>query len=291
MSCVATLIGSIETVLTDTHIAALETLLPPARKAVLAPQEAFDFFYDSDAASVRAALEPWAISNTLDVIVQGTANRRKKALLADMESTIIQQEMLDELAVHAGKEAEVKEITRRAMNGELDFHAALAERLAMLKGTPKTLIDELGGKITYMSGASELVGTMRAHGAECVLVSGGFTCYTEPVKQKLGFHHHFGNTLHIENNAVAGIVVEPVLDKSSKLKTLEETAARLAIPAALIVAVGDGANDVPMLKAAGLGVAFHGKPAVQQQVEHNIRFAGLRALLWAQGYTADDLRA
>lgn len=291
MKYVATVIGSLHMPLNDALIAEAATLTGDATPDTLAHAEAVDFRFDAPSATaIGDALDLWAISKNIDVIVQPAANRRKKALLADMESTLIHQEMLDELAGYVGLTDKIKEITQRAMNGELDFRAALAARLELLRGIKTEVIDELLARMTYMEGARDLVATMRGHGAECVLVSGGFTCFTNVVAEHLGFHHNFGNVLGVENGALTGRVVEPVLDKTSKLEALQATAQRLGIAAADICAVGDGANDVPMLKAAGLGIAFHGKPAVQGMVAHNVRFAGLRALLWAQGYRAVDIK-
>lgn len=291
MQYVATVIGSLHTPLTDALIREAAALIGNATPDTLAHAEAVDFQFDaSSVTAIRDSLDLWAVSKNIDVILQPAEGRRKKALLADMESTLIHQEMLDELAGYVGLTDKIKEITQRAMNGELDFRAALAARLELLRGIKVSVIDELLARMTYMEGARDLVATMRAHGAECVLVSGGFTCFTSVVADHLGFHQNFGNVLGVENGALTGQIVEPVLDKNSKLEALQATAQRLGIAPDAICAVGDGANDVPMLKAAGLGIAFHGKPAVQGMVSHNVRFAGLRALLWAQGYHAVDIK-
>jgi phosphoserine phosphatase len=290
MRLVATLIGSSSQPLRGGHVEAAMHLggskSPPEW---LSENEACDIFVDGDSAALREKLEGWAIGEKLDVIVQPLPGRRKKTLLADMESTVIHQEMLDELAAYVGKEAEVKEITRRSMNGELDFRAALKERLGLLKGLPSSVVDELKKRITYMDGAAELVATMRAKNNECILVSGGFTCFIEPVATALGFHSFHGNVLEVKDGKLTGEIAEPVLDKNSKRAILTATIDRLQLAATDIIAVGDGANDIPMLEAAGLGIAFHGKPNVQKAATHNIRFASLRALLWAQGYTRDAI--
>ncbi len=278
---VATLIAPI---LSSASIKQAIQIAPPLQQNWLSPNEACDLFYDT-----VPNLAAWALENKIDCIIQPAENRRKKALLADMESTIIEQEMLDELAAFAGVQEKVKDITRRSMNGELDFRAALAERLQLLKGVPSNAIDQLIAKITLIPGARELIATMRKNGATTVLVSGGFTCFTGHVAKLLGFHENHGNTLHIANTVLSGQMVEPVLDKSSKLATLNATAQKLGIAPADICAVGDGANDIPMLMAAGLGVAYHGKPAVQQRAKHNIRFSDLRALLFAQGYSKNEI--
>lgn len=284
MITVATLIAADTRPLTQADVeVARKRLNVESQVKWLSAGRACDMVLEGDSAPIQAQLEPWAIANQLDVLVQPAATRAKKALLADMESTIIHQEMLDELAAHAGIEEQVKEITRRAMNGELDFKAALAERLRLLKGVSETVVNELKNKITIMEGARALVSVMRQRGVPCVLVSGGFTCFIEPVATALGFTDYFGNVLEITNGAISGAVVEPVLTRDSKRAILAQTAQNLGILESDILAAGDGANDVPMLQAAGLGVAYHGKPNVQKAAPHNIRFADLRALLWAQG--------
>jgi len=198
--------------------------------------------------------------------------------------------MLEELADFVGLRAKVEEITTRAMNGELDFRAALQERLLLLKGLPASILDDLCKKMTITPGAKELVATMRAHGAKCLIVSGGFTVFTSDIARQLGFDGHFGNGIAIEDGKISDAIVEPLLDKNSKRRILGETAKQMNISEADICAVGDGANDVPMLLAAGLGIAYHAKPAVQKQANFNIRFANLRALLWVQGYHSKELR-
>lgn len=265
--------------------AACQLLSAACQQKWLSAGRACDILLEGEVAQTLAVLEPWALENKLDVIVQNAEGRAKKALLADMESTIIHQEMLDELAAHAGIEAQVKEITARAMNGELDFKAALAERLRLLKGVPETVVNDLKRKITIMEGAAALVTAMRQRGVACVLVSGGFTCFIEPVAKALGFTDYFGNVLEIKDGAISGAIVEPLLTRESKRAILAQTAQNLGVAEAEILAVGDGANDIPMLQAAGLGVAYHGKPNVQKAAPHNIRFADLRALIWAQGYS------
>ncbi len=294
MQNVATLIGS-----PDKHIGELEInqfieVITNAggaviRHAWLAPLEAADVFFDGPLEQFKPQLEAIALDSGFDVVVQKVSGRRKKVLLADMESTLIREEMLEELADFVGLRAKVEEITTRAMNGELDFKAALKERLLLLKGLDAKILDELCAKATIMGGAKELVATMRANGAKCIIVSGGFKIFTQYIADKLGFDENYGNALDIKDGKITGEMLEPVLDKTSKRATLAETANKLAIPESDVCAVGDGANDVPMLLAAGLGIAYHAKPSVQKQANFNIRFANLRALLWAQGYSAKEI--
>lgn len=261
------------------------------RQQWLAPHEACDIFPDALSAETTAHIHTWAAEQKIDVIIQDTEGRRKKALCADMESTIIHEEMLEELAARVGLREKVEIITRRAMNGELDFKAALKERLALLKGLSAEVIDELIKTMTIMDGARELVATMRGHGARCVIVSGGFKAFTGAVAQQLGFDEEHGNILDIKDGALTGEMVEPVLDKTSKLSILQKTAASLGCTTKDMCAVGDGANDIPMLLEAGLGIAYHAKPAVQMEARYNLRYANLRGLLWAQGYKSHDLKS
>ena len=235
-------------------------------------------------ASAHAALG----DRPIDAVAQHAAGRRKKLLVADMESTIIENEMLDELADFFGLRAQIAAITARAMNGEIDFAAALRERIGLLKGLRTALLDEAAKRIAYTPGARALVATMRAGGAWCALVSGGFTHFTAIVRRTLGFDEDRANRLLIEGDALSGAVAEPVLGKEAKLAALQElTAARRLAPAETL-SVGDGANDLPMLHAAGLGVAFHAKPSVAAAVAANIRHGDLTALLYLQGYRRNE---
>jgi phosphoserine phosphatase len=228
----------------------------------------------------------------VDLIAQPSANRRKRLLLADMDSTMIQQECVDELAAAAGIGEQVAAITARAMNGELDFEAALTERVALLQGLPEATIAEvLARRITMMPGGATLVATMRAHGAHAALVSGGFTAFTEAVAATLGFHEHRANTLLVENGALTGAVAQPILGREAKVAALEDLTAKLGLTDADVLAIGDGANDLGMLQRAGLGVAVHAKPVVQAQAAHAVNHGDLTALLFAQGYTRAEFVA
>ncbi len=228
----------------------------------------------------------------VDLVVQPYSNLRKKMLLADMDSTMIQQECIDELAAEAGVGAHVADITARAMNGELDFEDALIERVGLLKDLPAEMIAQvIAQRITYMPGGRELVGTMKAHGAYAALVSGGFTSFTAQVSAALGFDENRANTLHIADGKLTGKVGRPILGKAAKVQALEEITTRLGITDADVLAVGDGANDLGMLSRAGTGVALHAKPAVQAQCDVRINYGDLTALLYLQGYARDEFVA
>ena len=224
----------------------------------------------------------------VDAVVVPVQNRRKKLLVADMESTMIENEMLDELAEFLGLREKISGITARSMNGEIDFPTALAERVLLLKGLPMARLAEAAQRIRYMPGAATLVATMRQSGAYCALVSGGFTFYTAMVRSKLGFDSDQANRLAEDNGALAGFVHPPILDRDAKLAALNRLSAERKITIAEVVAVGDGANDLAMLKAAGLGVAFHAKPAVAVQVKARVDHGDLTSLLYLQGYKQRD---
>jgi len=232
-------------------------------------------------ATVRESLQ----AEGVDLVCQPSGNRKKRLLLADMDSTMIQQECIDELAEEAGVGAQVKTVTARAMNGELDFETALRERVALLKGLPETVIgDVLARRISYMPGGATLVATMKANGAYAALVSGGFTNFASEVAAHLGFDSHRANTLLAENGQLTGTVADPILGRDAKVEALEQITGAKGITDADVLAVGDGANDLGMLKRAGLGVAIHAKPAVQAKADHVINFGDLTALLFIQGY-------
>ncbi len=225
----------------------------------------------------------------IDLVVQETANRRKKMLLADMDSTMIQQECIDELADVAGVGDYVKDITARAMNGELDFDDALRERVALLKGLPVSIIEQvMSERITFMPGGDVLLSTMKANGGYAALVSGGFTAFTQKVASHLGFDENHANTLEVDGDHLSGTVGMPILGKQAKVDALERITAKLGITEQDVIAVGDGANDLGMLGRAGTGVALHAKPSVAAQCTVRINHSDLRGLLYIQGYSQGD---
>ena len=235
-----------------------------------------------DMALVHAALD----GAPVDAIAVRPRGRRKGLLIADMDSTIITGETLDELAAFAGIGERIAAITARAMNGEIDFKEALRERVAMLKGLPVDALERTWARLSLTPGALELVATMRAHGALTALVSGGFTFFTGRVAARVGFEIHRANELLHDGGALLGTVAEPILDRTAKLDALRTLAAERRVQLKATLAVGDGANDLDMLLAAGLGVAFRAKPIVAAQARARVDHADLRALLFAQGYRA-----
>jgi phosphoserine phosphatase len=253
---------------------------------VLSRGEALDLTVHTapDLEAVRTALD----GAPVDAIAQRLEGRRKRLLIADMDSTIVTCETLDELADFAGLKERIAAITARAMNGELDFKAALRERVAMLKGLPIAALQQTWQRVRLTSGAQELVATMRANGAMTALVSGGFTFFTQRVAMMVGFDVHRSNVLLDDGAVLTGSVAEPILDRHAKLATLRELAVRDGLAPQVTLAVGDGANDLDMLREAGLGVAFHAKPIVAAAARARVDHADLRALLFAQGYRARE---
>jgi phosphoserine phosphatase len=234
---------------------------------------------------VRAALA----GRPIDVVVQPLAARRKTLFVADMDSTMIGQECIDELADYVGLKAHVAAITERAMRGEIAFEPALRERVALLEGLPVTVVEDVIAKrITLTPGARTLVATMQKNGGYACLVSGGFTLFTGPVAALIGFDENRGNRLLVEEGKLAGRVEEPILGREAKLSTLIELRGRLGLSAAETLAAGDGANDLAMIEAAGLGVAYHAKPTVAQAAHARIDHGDLTALIYLQGYTRAD---
>lgn len=257
----------------------------------LADGIAADLLPDSslDETMVSALLRTVVAGQPVDVVVQPQEGRRKKLLIADMDSTMIGQECIDELADAVGLKDHVSAITARAMNGEIPFEAALRERVALLKGLRTTVVEEvIRDRISLAPGGLELVATMKRNGGHTALVSGGFTCFTGPVAAMLGFHENQANVLIAENGVFAGIVQEPILGRQAKADTLMALCTRLDITPAEALAVGDGANDLSMLELAGAGIALHAKPSVAAQAKHRIDHGDLTALLYLQGYRMRD---
>jgi phosphoserine phosphatase len=288
MSQVLTLVANrAATSLTQAIIGRVCDAVTGSEPVILSPGEAADIPLAAVPAmdAVRAALDGSAI----DAIATPTDGRRKRLLIADMDSTIVTGETLDELADFASLKDRIAAITARAMNGELDFKTALRERVAMLKGLPLDALERTWQRVRLTPGARELVATMRAHGAYTAMVSGGFSFFTGRVAALCGFDLHRSNTLLDDGTTLTGQVAEPILDRDTKLATLTGLATERGLELSATLAVGDGANDLDMLRAAGLGVAFRAKPIVAAEARARVDHADLRALLFAQGYRAADI--
>ena len=283
MSHVLTLVADrAATTLSPALIARVRTAVAGGPADVLAPGEAADIPCPAppDPASLTAALDGAAV----DAITTKARGRRKGLLVADMDSTIVIGETLDELAAFAGLKDRIAAITRRSMNGEIDFAEALRQRVGMLRGLRLEALEQTWAQTRLTPGARELVATMRAHNATTALVSGGFTFFTSRVAAMLGFDHHRANVLLDDGAQLTGGVGEPILDRNAKLATLRELATARGLRMTATLAVGDGANDLAMILEAGLGVAFRAKPIVSQQARARVDHTSLRALLFAQGY-------
>jgi phosphoserine phosphatase len=270
--------GSLDPVLVDS----LRNAWGGGTATWLAPDEAAEFAIPAIPDTVDAARADIAAEADLNILPDGP--REKTILIADMDSTMIDQECIDELAEAAGIGDAIRVITARAMNGELNFETALTERVAQLAGLPETTVTEvLESRITLAAGGMALLATMRARGAHCALVSGGFTAFTGPIAARLGFHEHRANTLIAESGMLTGRVAQPILGRDAKVAALQEMAAARGLTPSDAIAVGDGANDLGMLDIAGLGVALHAKPAVQAQAQCRVNHGDLTALLYLQG--------
>lgn len=261
------------------------TALGASRVAWLAENEACDLFVDGEIAALKARVAEAVRDAPVDFAVQAETGRDKRLLISDMDSTLIGQECIDELADFVGKKKEVSEITEQAMRGELEFKEALAHRVSLLKGLREEVLERaFSERITLTPGAAQLVKTMRARGAYTLLVSGGFTFFTSRVKEALGFEEDQSNRLEIESGMLTGNVMPPILDKEAKRDALLSACRRLGITPDQAMAVGDGANDLPMIKEAGMGVAFRAKPIVRTEADMALNYCDLSALLYVQGY-------
>jgi phosphoserine phosphatase len=295
MELVVTLIANpAQANLTQLHVDHVQTTLSEANcvsssPSWLAENIACDISFEGeDLVALRTKLQNDISNFSIDSVIQPTAHRRKRLLLADMDSTIVTGETLDELAGIAGLKDRVAAITERAMRGEMDFKDALRERLAMLEGLPATALDETLESTELTSGARQLVQTMRANGAYTVLVSGGFNFFTDAIRKMVGFHEDRSNEMIIANDVLTGEVGDPILDRDTKLQSLKSISVAKQIPIEETLATGDGANDLPMIMAAGLGVAFHAKSVVEAKAPAAIRYGDLTALLYIQGYQREE---
>jgi phosphoserine phosphatase len=293
MSLVATLIcHPANPALDSTVVDGARAILPsPGKAQWLFAEVAVDIpFAGSDnIRAIETRLREAKGDLPIDIVVQPADNRRKKLFLADMDSTMISQECIDELADFAGLKTRVAAITERAMRGEIEFEPALRERVALLKGLPVGVVDEvLASRITLTPGGRELVATLRAHGAYTCLVSGGFTLFSSKIADMIGFQENRANELLVEDGKLSGKVAEPILGRAAKLATLTDLRESFDLDTIDTLVVGDGANDLAMIQSGGLGVAYHAKPAVAATAGARIDFGDLTALLYAQGYRRDE---
>jgi phosphoserine phosphatase len=293
MSLVATLIcNPADPALDSTIVDGARAVLPsPGQAQWLFDEVAVDipFTGSDDIGAIVTRLRQARGDLPIDIVVQPQAIRRKKLFLADMDSTMIGQECIDELADFAGLKARVAAITERAMRGEIEFESALRERVALLKGLPVSVADEvLAKRITPTQGGRELVMTMRAHGAYTCLISGGFTLFTNAVADMIGFQENRANELKVWDGKLTGEVAEPILGRAAKLATLVELRESFDLDEIDTLVVGDGANDLGMIQSAGLGIAYHAKPAVAAAAAVRIDHGDLTALLYAQGYRREE---
>ncbi|MEZ5923957.1 MAG: phosphoserine phosphatase SerB [Hyphomicrobiaceae bacterium] len=280
--------------LTDDLVAGIASALAePGARTWLAPGEAVEIpmmCHSAERHPLVTMLKSRIGRQEIDVAVVPARNRRKKLLIADMDSTLIGQECIDELAEIAGRRAEVAAITERSMRGEIDFKSSLTERVGLLRGLPEKVLGRVAeSRITLNPGAMALSSTMRRHGATTVIVSGGFTVFTAHVRARAGFDRDQANRLEVIDGQLTGRLIPPILDRDAKAQTLTEIASELGIEPADVIAVGDGANDIGMIRAAGLGVAYRGKPILRAAADVEIDHATLTALLYLQGYRVSEI--
>lgn len=292
-SNVLTLIGNAESApLEPVHIERVcRRLGTPGKVDWLAEREACDLFFDSPLSAVDIAEQARdALSGTaFDTVCTSTLGRRKKLLVSDMDSTVINQECIDELGDAIGLGSRIRDITAAVVRGDMSFADALRERMALMKGMERRLlISVYEERISLKAGARTLVQTMRHHGTYCILVSGGFSFFTHRIAERIGFHDHQGNELVFEDGKLTGEVQEPILGRTAKQKTLMRLCDEKGFEPSDVLAVGDGANDIEMIKAAGLGVAFHGSDSLREQANACIDHGDLTALLYIQGYRKSE---
>ena len=274
---------------TDERLAELAEVMPGLPAPRRLSSDAVEYRLNADDVGIADAMMNYFPNPPFDINRVSDSDRRKKMLIADLESTIIEQECLDELAVHIGKQDVIADITTRAMRGELDFEPALKERVLMLKGLPEASLQALYDTgITLMPGAATLVATLRANDVFCGLVSGGFAFFASRIADRLGFHRFQCNDLNVTDGVLDGTVVEPILGRAAKAEILAAWATELGLSEADVLATGDGSNDLAMLGLAGMGVAFRAKPAVAETARYRIRHGDLTGLLYLQGYAEDD---
>ncbi len=294
MTHVATLIAA-SGALDPSAVERARSALPAAGASQRLGPDAADIPFSAERAADQRALAESirsVVGGGIDVVVQASANRRKKLFLADMDSTMIGQECIDELADYAGLKDRIAAITERAMRGEIAFEPALRERVALLKGLPvKTIGEVIAKRITLTPGARTLVATMGAHDAFTCMVSGGFTLFTQPIAAMIGFDETRANTLVLDGALLAGSVQEPIFGRETKRATLIDLRTRLKLAKDETMAAGDGANDIDMIAEAGLGVAYHAKPKVAEAAAARIEYTDLTALLYVQGYRRDEFVA
>ena len=292
-SYVLTLIGNMASMpLESVHVERVyRRLATTGETDWLAEREACDLFIDSPLSAVEVAEQARdALSGTaIDTVCTSIEGRRRKLLISDMDSTVIDQECIDELGDAIGVGSQIREITAAVVNGDISFSDALRKRLALMIGMDRRLLKSVyEERISLKAGARTLVQTMRHHGAFCILVSGGFTFFTRRIAERIGFHDHQGNELAFEDGKLTGAVLEPILGRSAKLKTLTRLCDEKGLEPSDVLAVGDGANDIEMIKAAGLGVAFHGSDSLRKQANACIDHGDLTALLYIQGFRKSE---
>lgn len=296
MSFILVLVASGKSSLSAGHLAEIENFIEKERLGLigapqwLRPHHAADInIHDKPDIDQIKALRNFLKKDAIDIFSIPAQNRRKKLLLADMDGTIVTTETLDEIAAYAGTKDKVSAITERAMCGEIDFKTALKERVALLSGLPETTLNEVLAQTELTDGAETLIGIMAQAGATCVLVSGGFTFFTDAIAAKAGFHYHHGNVIETQNGILSGTVTEPILDKNKKLDFLTDYRRRLDLKPEDTIAIGDGANDLPMLLEAGLGIGYRPKPLLLETLDNCIIHSDLSAALYIQGFRHESV--